>query len=408
MGLFNPHASNRSVLGLAVPDFGLTEKISDVLGQGRTSQGGSNLFGASAAAPSSNQILGSQNTSTLPQASYNPSGGFGSLVNQGGGVPANQNQPAPQQNPQQNFTQQVDNAQNEYLSKLDELAGLLPGQAQGQRDFVNEQYGLQSQGISDAEKSNLAKIDTSRNAATQRKSVTLRDIASDLTNALQAGNIFLGNLGASDSSAVGRMGGAMAKAANKRTTDVNTQWSDAMSQLDQKEIEIQQVAQEQVRELDMWKSSALQQIQGWLDQQMQQVQGMKTEDARQLWAESRQQAMNQLAQIDQQAQQFQAGLQEWALSRSENINQLRNNLSQVAQFQQPNYAYDAFANPQTVGGGGMTTPAQGYGSSLEDQQQTSLGRGLTTADITNAMGSGSLQGNTPFYDIRNAYNLMNR
>lgn len=373
-------------LGGTSTERGASEWVADKLGFARNDQGGSNIWGGARA--SSGQVAGAQdqapsqytydisNATTLRGNS--PGGGFGNLTNTGG-------QPSPQplpQTPQQNFTRpNADNAYGDYLSKLDELAGLLPGQAQGQRDFIGQQFDIQSQGISDAEAANLAKIDTSRNEATQRKAVTLRDVASDLTNALQAGNVFLGNLGASDSSATGRLGGALAKSANRRRTDVLNQFNDAMGQLDQKELEVQQVAQDQLRELQTWKSSALQQVQDWLNQQQSQIAGMRTEDARQVWNEARQTALNQLAQIDSQSASFMSGLQEWALSRSENINQLKTNLNQISQFQQPNYTYDAFANPQTATGSDSGAVDVGYGSSLEDQQQTTLGSGLTTANV---------------------------
>jgi len=59
-----PHASNNKVLGVPVPDVGVTETISNLLGGGRTAQGGSNL----------------SNNGGLPTAQVqNGSGGFSAL-----------------------------------------------------------------------------------------------------------------------------------------------------------------------------------------------------------------------------------------------------------------------------------------------------------------------------------------
>jgi len=188
----------------------------------------------------------------------------------------------------------------------------------------------------------MANVDKSRTAAEERKSVTLKDMADDMRNALQSAQVYLGNIGAGDSSAAGRMGGALAKAGNKRRTDVMNQFNTVMGDLDSKENEIKRVAEQEVRELNTWKSSQLNNIAQWVADQQSQIQGMRTEDARNMWMSAQQEAMNRLSQIDQQAAQFGAALQEWALSRSNSIGELRNNLSQLSQYQLPQFSYSAF------------------------------------------------------------------
>lgn len=68
MGLFNPHASNNSIFGKPIPDFGASETLSGILGIGTNKpSGGSNLFGSD------------QNyTVPTPAVNINTSGGAGS------------------------------------------------------------------------------------------------------------------------------------------------------------------------------------------------------------------------------------------------------------------------------------------------------------------------------------------
>lgn len=112
MGLFNPHASNRSVFGVKVPDFGLTELV----GGNKTTQGGSNLFGPKQAAP---QVLGTTGTTYGPSPVAGPQRSTGRSVPQ----PQQQQQSQPQQGGQQGPSTEdqlnaVYNPINDFLNQM--------------------------------------------------------------------------------------------------------------------------------------------------------------------------------------------------------------------------------------------------------------------------------------------------
>ncbi|MCR4305755.1 MAG: hypothetical protein NUV73_01585 [Candidatus Daviesbacteria bacterium] len=88
MGLFNPHASNKSLFGKAIPDFGISEKVQSLVrpNTAYAPSGGSNLFGGAVLA---------NNTSTGPV--YGPTRPAGP-TNPGG---TRTSTPQPQQQPQQ-------------------------------------------------------------------------------------------------------------------------------------------------------------------------------------------------------------------------------------------------------------------------------------------------------------------
>jgi hypothetical protein len=110
-----------------------------------------------------------------------------------------------------------------YTSQLDQMLGTLPKQQEGQVQTAQNSY---NQGISDigAQKaSSLADLGTSSRKNSEQQVKSLADIADNIRNLFQTGNVMLGTRGAGDSSAADRYSYAVTKLGSKQRGDVLSQ-----------------------------------------------------------------------------------------------------------------------------------------------------------------------------------------
>jgi hypothetical protein len=210
-----------------LPDFGVTEAIGGLLGAPRTAQGGSNIIGTNKAATPTVQGTTTNNTpygpvNNTPYGPARPSTG-GSVQTS---VPVNNNQPQQQQNdPYASIRNDISGAWDNYLNSLNDTTGYLNDQRTAQQGIADSQL---QQGI---------------NTANDQKAKSLKDIANTTRNAFQAGNNYLGSLGAGDSSAANQYSFAINQQANKQTGDLNNFVSSQIQGLQaQHDQQIQQIA----------------------------------------------------------------------------------------------------------------------------------------------------------------------
>lgn len=134
---------------LGLPDFGITEKASDLLGRGRTNQGGSNLLGSQAPAYQAPQQNFSQETN--PRLSSSGGGQVLGASTGGGGSYNAAGQTAPQQpTPQQAPAPQPGGGSGP--SELD----VINQEFDAFSSFLNDQSGLAQQNFANAESAILA------------------------------------------------------------------------------------------------------------------------------------------------------------------------------------------------------------------------------------------------------------
>lgn len=215
---------------------------------------------------------------------------------------------------------------NEISSAWDNYLGQLGGVSQ----FIGDQRTAQ-EGVANSQ------LTQGQNTINSQKASSLRDIANTTKNAFQAGNNYLGSMGAGDSSAANQYSFAINQQANKQTGDlnnfVNTQLQTLQSTHDQQIQGIaqwfagqQQVLKQQIAQGGLQKGQDLANLsKGILDQAMQATNALKAESSNRYNA-----------------------LLQWAAGNSQNMGQLQNNIAAIPQ---------AMGQMQ-LGGGGM---ARGVG-----------------------------------------------
>lgn len=327
-----------------LPDFGITEYIGGLTGAPKTPQGGSNLLGKQKA--STGTLGASTNTTNnggstysapigpgLPQQTAGPYNSGGGDINAqfkaqtGGEIAPIGWQPSQQQSdPSAALRNEISSSWDRYLSDLGGTSGYLDEQRAAQEGIAKSQ------------------LDQGLNTVNTQKASSLKDIANTTRNAFQAGNNYLGSLGAGDSSAANQYSFAINQQANKQTGDlnnfVNTQIKDLTSQHDQ---QIQQIAS--------WFAGKQQE----LKQMMAQGQLSKGQDLANLSKGLLDQAMQATNQIKTNSQNQYNALLEWASSNSQNMGQLQSNIAAIPQAMgQLSLGAGGVGSTPTYGGGGAT------------------------------------------------------
>lgn len=217
--------------------------------------------------------------------------------------PAVQQQPVqevPQEDPYASLRADISSSWDNYLNSL-----------QGTSGYLNDQQTAQ-QGIADTQ------LQQGINTANESKANSLRDIASTTRNAFQAGNNYLGSLGAGDSSAANQYSFAINKQAQKQTGDLNNFVSGQIKDLQsQHDTQIQQIAQ--------WFA----QQQEALKQQIAQGGLQKSQDLQNLSKSILDQAIQATNALKANTQNQYNALVQWAAGNSSNLGQLQSNIAGV-------------------------------------------------------------------------------
>lgn len=349
-----------------LPDFGITEALGGLVGNPRNSSGGSNLIGGGTTTYSNNgTTYNAPSPSNSPQYGPNvPVKGSlsnGSVLgvstggNSGGGSSSGQRSatdiarsmgynPFSENNAadilrgieerQNQLRNEISSGWDNYIGDLDNLANTgLNDQRSAQENIAKEQYTLGQD-----------KLNT-------QKAKSLRDISENVRNAFQAGNNFLGSVGAGDSSAANQYSYALNKQATRQISNinetVNTNLAALQSQYDQ-----------QINQIAGWFSDA--QLQ--LKQMVAQGRLSKSQDLANMSKDLLNRALAEVDRVKTEASNRKNALMEWAMANSTNINQLQQNVAGIP---------ETFDTPQVLSNGTAIAPTGlGFGNSDEQNKKS--------------------------------------
>ena len=253
--------------------------------------------------------------------------------------------PAQNINIPNNASSDINKGYNDYFAQLDAMASNLGGTKTAQEQAAQSQY-----------QSGLGEIGTQKAQATQQLQTTqvktLKDLADAMRTQMEAGQTYLGGLGAGDSSAAGQYSYALNKLGSKQRGDLMTNVNNQMQN-------IQTVYDQETNRLKAENDARIAQIATWFtdaQNQIAQLRGQGALGQGQNLAQISQNATNfaisQLQQAQQQVASRKSMLEQWAMNNSTNAQQLQNNFSTIN------------ANPQLAGG--MNTTPFYPGSNAQD------------------------------------------
>jgi len=353
------------------------------------SQGGSNpqyaspadVLGASVVKPYSQQIP-SPAPSSQPQQTPQPGGGGGGSAPSSGprtiteqdalnmGLDWN-NLPGGYARSGPSADALAEQARNEinagydaYFSQLDQMMGNIPGQRKGQEQIVQNSY---NQGVSDlgAQKTQgMADLATQRRKTGESQVKTLADIADNIRNLFQTGNVMLGTRGAGDSSAANQYSYAVTKLGSKQRGDVMAQTRSIEADIGDREAKLNNIVTQETSKLKTNLDNQILQIAQYFQDAQNQIlqakangQLQRGQSLQSLSNQLLQNAQQQLMMADQDFRNRQNSLLSWAESNSRTIGELKNNLAQIGGYQAPGVqAQSINGTPTFDAQGNMSAP----------------------------------------------------
>ncbi len=184
--------------------------------------------------------------------------------------------------------------------EYDRLMDFLPGQENAARTDINTISNSQKRSIDGVRKTQLAKFDGYRDNVRTEQKKSLRDLAGNIRNMLQAGNIYLGTRNASNSSANPMYAYALTKSANRQRASIRNQGSSSLKDLDLRAADIDSASAKQMNDIDTWENTQYANIKREFADKIQSLRTQKASTRQEFAA----QLMNYMANIDTQAREF--------------------------------------------------------------------------------------------------------
>ncbi len=144
---------------------------------------------------------------------------------------------------------------------LGSLKGRLSGQQVDQEDKYGDQKDYSYGQTASALGKTMGRFDGYGDDIVSGQKTTLRDLSADVRNAFQAGNIYLGAKGASNSSAAGMYSRGIQQAANRNRSDVMRQGEENLANLNIRRTEAVAAADDQYAAIDNWFNTAVSDLQ---------------------------------------------------------------------------------------------------------------------------------------------------
>lgn len=266
-----------------------------------------------------------------------------------------------------------------YFANLDRQLGLLPQEQATMESQVSNLYGGQQSSLQSGFETGQADLNRSEGKVRENQASTLKDLASNLRNQLQAGNIYLGTRGASDSSARDMLSYALTKVGSQNRSNIQRGVNSSLADIDLARNKLQTTYTDQINQLNTWKNDKLLEIsnfirnkQSELQTAVSQGQMSKQQALQELNTNIYNQAAAELSRIDSQTTNMQNLLSQWVASRAESLPQLISGLQQAGSFnyQGVNPAL-AQINAQYSSSGGVQAPSM-TGLSMYGRKDNSI------------------------------------
>lgn len=400
------------------PELKISERLSDFFGQGRTSQGGSNMYGDQSQTKLVPSGIVNGNTQFVPSgtsgaygigsgykapASSNPTGGSPAGGGGGGGSPPNaqttyingkkladmiKDGEADQWGNPINgggvdyaaqARNEINSGYDNYFRELDNMMGELPGQADTQKGIASNSYNQGVTDINSQKESSLADLNTQSRKNTEQQVKGLRDIGENIGNLMRTGQVMLGTRGAGDSSAANMYSYALTKLGSKQRGGVLEQTRAIENDIQDRVAKLNNVVTSELGKLKTNYDNTVLGITQWLGEQQNAIrqakangQIQKGQSLASLSTQLLQTATAALMQAKQEVSNRRSMLEQWAMNNAKDIQGLRANLAEVSNYTAPGVTAGQINGIPTFDAQGNMSasfyPGAGYGSNKEEKK----------------------------------------
>jgi hypothetical protein len=260
-------------------------------------------------------------------------------------------------NGQDQMRNNINSGWDSYTNQLNDMLNVgLPGQQQAQQGIAQTSL---DQGIADLG----AQRSSSEQAVTKQQTTNLKDLADNVRNLFQSGNVYLGSRGAGDSSASNQYSYAIGKMGTKARGDIMTQVSDRMNQIgdiyNQETTRLKSDYQTRINGIADWFNNAQNQVRSQIGQA-----GLgRSQDLQGLSQQIYNQALSAMQTLQGEMSNKKSALETWAMNNSKTVQELATKMQSLQQV--PQFSGLSAGMPSVDSSGNYTLPATGYGSTTE-------------------------------------------
>jgi hypothetical protein len=368
-----------------LPDLGITEFFSDLLGKPRTPQRGSSLFDDK---PSQKKDNSSQGINYIDQDTMLKLFNFDNTQqnNMKKDVLGLNTQAVPKTGTNQNTNQDLLNLQNEYEKqrnaargeiesgfgeyerRLGDLFSLYNQQQSGAEEGINRTYDEIMKGLEQQKQSSEEKLAAGREQVKARGAQSLEDLKRNLDEVVRSMSMKLGALGAGDSSATQVMlPYAYTKLAGVQGGAIQRQVNDQLFEIDQKQRDLENQYIQLLTQTKVEKENTLDQIRSDYGQKLAHIRSLqaslpreKAEALSTLARELKNEALGRLVSLENWYRQREADLTSWANDRMNVLQSYKQQLSQTSDFSPQDIIWNNLKPVDNSGGTGteVYTPSQ--------------------------------------------------
>lgn len=298
------------------------------------------------------------------------------------GGPQQSSGPSAEELYRQQVEGQINSGYDNYFRELDSMVGNLDtsAQAQGNQARLYADQQISDLTASTAEQS--GELNKQIGTTEQNQVKTLKDIVDNIRNLMMAGNTYLGSKGAGDSSAVNQYAYALTKLGSQQRGDVQSQTKTIIDNINDRVAKVKNVATQETNRIKSELGIKTQEISQWLaEQQMALKQAKangqlsKSQDLQTLTTNLYNQAVQQLTQLQNAAQQRMATIESWALSNSTTAKEAIAKMQEYGSYQAPNLGYTPISGtPQMDAQGNLSAKFGGGVNSTDDYLKSLLGQ----------------------------------
>ena len=196
--------------------------------------------------------------------------------NEGTFGPTGQTGPSPEELERQRYEQEtrsaIESAYSDYFNQLDTMLNEgLSAQQAAQRGIAESQYAQGVAGLGSQREEGLGLLGRQRETAAENQARNLRDIAANLKNSFMAGNVYLGAMGAGDSSAANQYSYALTKLGTRQRGDIMKQTADIQREIDDREAKLQNIYTEEVNRLASERDQKIMGVAQWFAEAQNQI-----------------------------------------------------------------------------------------------------------------------------------------
>lgn len=244
-----------------------------------------------------------------------------------------------------------------YMAELDRRLGALPGEQVDVESFVGELGASQKAGAGSAMERGLGALGVERAGEKTRSAQTLRELAADARNILEAAANIWGGSSATEAVATG-----IGKQTTRARGGVLATRDQAYRVIDQKMTNIKSTYEDTLREIDTWKSNQLMNVGNEFRSREDALRGMKGEAAMQEAQQWVNFVMQGLTTLDQAVKNYKLQVDSWARDRAGKLADYKAKLQAYQQHAPAEYGYNVpeVSGPQTpalAGAGGTKSPS---------------------------------------------------